>query len=100
VSIYTDRAGFTYIAPEIEPERQAAPVEAAPESTTTVKKLVKELSNADSAKPINDVPLMREFPFAIDDSKCDVLIWRTSTEVQKHGFVVARLLDDLVRWCF
>jgi hypothetical protein len=39
---------------------------------------------------------MREFPFAIDDSERNIFIWRTSTEVQKHGFVVPRLLDNLV----
>jgi hypothetical protein len=39
---------------------------------------------------------MREFPFAIDDSERNIFIWWTSTEVQKHSFVVPRLLDNLV----
>ena len=88
---------YTYIAPEVEPKRQAAPVKATPESTTQLK-LVRTSSNAEKNK--NNGPLMREFPFAIDNSKRDVFIWRTSTEVQKYGFIVPRFFDNLVRWCF
>jgi hypothetical protein len=88
----------TYIASEVEPKRQAAPVKATPEPTRQVK-VGKDIVKCRTQ--IN-VPLMREFPFTIDYSKRNVFIWWTSTEVQKNSFVVSRFLDNLVRWrlCF
>ena len=43
---------------------------------------------------------MRKLPFAIDDTESDVFGRRTSAEVQKDRFVVARLFNDLVGWSF
>ena len=40
---------------------------------------------------------MRELPFSVYDAERDVFVGRPSTEVQKHGLVVARFLDDPVR---
>ena len=40
---------------------------------------------------------MRELPLAVDDPERDVFVRRAGAEVQQHGLVVARLLDDLVR---
>lgn len=42
---------------------------------------------------------MRELPFAIDDTKCDVLVRRSGTEEQQHSLVIARLFDDFVGRC-
>ena len=41
---------------------------------------------------------MGVLPFSIDDPERDVLIRRSSAEVQQYSLVVARLLDDLVSW--
>ena len=43
---------------------------------------------------------MREFPFAVDNSKRNIFIWGSGTEVQKYGFIIPRFLDNFVRWCF
>ena len=40
---------------------------------------------------------MRKLPLAIDDSESNVFVRWACTEMQKHGLIVARLLDDLVR---
>ena len=60
---------------EVEPKRKASSVKAAP-------------------KPA----LMRILPLAVDNPERDILVWRTGAEVQQHRILVARLLDDLVRW--
>lgn len=54
------------------------------------------MSALDTCKEYESVPLVREFPFTIDNSECDVLIRRPRAEMQKHGLIVARLLDNPV----
>lgn len=39
---------------------------------------------------------MRELPFTIDNTEGDVFVGRPSHEVQEHGFVVPRFLDNFV----
>ena len=46
------------------------------------------------------IPLMREFPFSVNNPERNVFIRRSSGEVQKHGFIVAWLLNDLIRRSF
>ena len=40
---------------------------------------------------------MRKFPLAIDNAERDVFVGRPGAEVEQHGVVVSRLLDNLVR---
>ena len=39
---------------------------------------------------------MRVFPVSVDDTECDVFIWRPSREVQKNCIVIARFFHDLI----
>ncbi len=47
-----------------------------------------------------NAPFVREFPFSINDPKCDVLIRRSGAEVEEYSLVVTRFLDNFVRRCF
>ena len=40
---------------------------------------------------------MRKFPFTIDNSERNIFVRWPCAEMQKDGFVVARLLDNFVR---
>jgi hypothetical protein len=44
-----------------------------------------------------EAPLVRVFPFSIDDSESHVLIWRASLEDERARIVVAGLFNDMVR---
>lgn len=39
---------------------------------------------------------MRIFPFTVNDTERDVLVWGASSEVQEDSFFVIRVLDNLV----
>jgi hypothetical protein len=105
-SIIYDRTGETvstvngtqgrkpYIAAEIKPQRKTPSIESTSESTAAIL----SLRGPDIISVYS--PFVGELPFTIDDTKSDVLIRRSRTEVQKNSFIVPWFFDNLVRRCF
>ena len=42
------------------------------------------------------LPLMRIFPFTIDNAKSDVFVWRSRSKMQQDGIKVTFFADNLV----
>lgn len=43
---------------------------------------------------------MGEFPLPVDNPECDVLVRRSSAELQDDSIIVAGLFDNLIGRCF
>lgn len=39
---------------------------------------------------------MRVFPISVDNTECDVFIWRPGREVQENGLVIAGFFHNLI----